>query len=687
MNEPFDSTPATHGNAEDTFFILRDMRTLIERRMSEVARQAGIGGQVVVSAFASAVGEAHDELANNTPKDGFDSLEGLTASRMTLMCDADLELDIHISDSARRLIEHCGNALWRAHQRYITLLKRPEMKPDHNPVGVDTIVAGLWAICNTVDAGTERKMELLDRIEEVLKTELPLVYEELNEFLASRNVEPAQSQIVQSPDGRRDSGAGTGSPVGGNSGTDAFAALQQTLGRQFGSPTVGSNAESSGGNAMLSAATMVMLNQLTARLEQIEKAGVQPGSANEPPRALRAADLDLPLTNPEGIALETLSYIFEAIFGIWDLPDTVKTAIGRLQIPLLRLSMADPTLFTNDRHPARQLINAMGRAAVGLPRDVPRSHPVSSKIWTISSTVQSSLHGDTSVLAGPLAELNLLITERDSETLLSAAPFIAHLKTMEAETNNVQLVRQWLTDIARQPSAREIHDFLGQHWVQVMELAALSGGVSSTAWKDAEKTASDLVWSVQPKADAEDRKRLASLVPGLIRGINAGLDRIGTPLETRRPFLDACFNLQTASLRGSPPPMVVPTPEETAAAAVSSAIELPISEPVEGKTLYWLTLRDKAGAAYRPSSHGLSVGQWLQIPDDNGEQRTGLVSWGSQSLDVTLVFNADTGLAYALTGGYLEQKRRERKALIVSSRAIFDQAAEQALAKLAKGPG
>ena len=685
MNEASDSTSTRPVNADDAFFILRDIRALVERRMGDVARQAGIGGQAVVKAFASAVGEAHDELANNTQKDGFDSVEGLTASRMTLMCDADLELDIRISDSARRLIEHCGNPLWRAHQRYITLLNRPEMKPEHNPIGLETIVAGLWAICNTVDADTQRKLELLDRIEEILKTELPVVYEDLNDFLASRSVEPAQSQIVHPPGGRRDYG-GTVPSSGGGSGTDAFAALQQALGRQFGTPSAGSATEAAGGNAMLSAATMVMLNQLTARLEQIEKAGtLTSGATGEAPRALRAADLDLPLTNPEGIALETLSHIFEAIFGIWDLPDTVKTAIGRLQIPLLRLSMADPTLFANDKHPARRLINAMGRAAVGLPRDIPRAHPVSSKIWTISSTVSSSLHGDAGVLAAPLAELTRLIAERDSEILASAAPFIAHLQAMEAETNNVESVRQWLAEIATQPSAREIHDFLCQHWIQVMELAALSGGSAGAAWQEAAKTAADLLWSVQPKADAEDRKRLAGLVPGLIRGINAGLDRIGTPLETRRPFLDACFNLQTASLRGSPPPMVMQTPEETAAAAVSTTATLPVCEPVEGKALCWLALRGDAGATYRPASHGLSIGQWLQISDEQGEQCTGLVSWSSQKLDITLLCNTEMDMAFALTGGYLEQKRRERKVLVVSSRAIFDQAAAQALAQLAKG--
>lgn len=696
-------TESASNSTEDSYFILRDVRAILEKRMVDVAQRAGMGSQSVVKAFAAAVGDTHDMLASDKHRDGFELADSLTSSKMTLMCDADLELDIRIGDVSRKLLDHSSNPLWRAHQRYITLLKRPAMKPDSNPVGLEAIAAGFRAVCETSSGDHARKMELLNRLEEILSTELPVIYEEINDALGNHGIEPAAAQITQLPSARRDGSIGGGGNGGGGNGSgmsghtavggDSLGALQRALGAQFGGGNSSASDGGAGGgaNAALSAATLVMLNQLSARLDQLQRtgmAGTEGGDMSESSlRAIKAADLDLPLGNPEGIALETLGHIFEAIFNIWDLPDTVKTALGRLQIPLLRLSVTDPTLFSDENHPARRLINAIGRAAVGLPRDVARSHPISSHVWQISSSVSENLHSDASVLATPLSELDALIVERDAAIKAAARPFIDHLVAKEAEARNADLARQWLQEIAKRPSAREIHDFLRQYWVQVMELAALVGGATGTLWVEAASTATDLMWSVQPKGDAEDRKKLANLVPGLIRRINAGLDQIGISQDGRKPFLDACFNLQTSSLRGMPAPTMVPTEEETASAVLASDHNAPPSfETVGTQSLHWLMLPGTADAAsYRAGGAPVQLGQWIQLAHESGKLYTGLAVWSSAKLGITLLSNPDWGFALCATAAYLDGARRAGQLQIVSNRAIFDLAAQQALSQLTGG--
>lgn len=744
MTHPFENTTAqpSSGAVDDAFFVLRDTRALLEQRLRELATRAGVGSKAVVEAFVHGVGEAHDELANDKQRDGFESTEGLTASRITLMCDADLELDIRIKEIARKLAEHAGNALWRAQLRYMTLLQRPAMSPESNPVGAEAIASGLWALCNASGSALDRQLELLDRLDELLTTELPAVYDELNDLMAARNIEPAQPTITQTP-GARIASPAAGAPMGGTvtygggsggGGGDPFAALQQALSAQFGGPATGmagmpAIAGGGGGlgpmtgavggsaaNVALNAATLVMLNQLSARLEQMQWTGggtANPGAAPAPgndsgvaggaasgavpgvaadampasgvPKAIKAADLDLPLGNPESIALETLGHIFEAIFETWDLPDTVKTAIGRLQIPLLRLSLFDQTLFSNNQHPARQLINAMGRAAIGLPRDISRSDPVSKRLWKIAGTVQEALQGDAAVLAEPLEQIRTLIAERDAVIQETATPFIEHLESVEAQARSGEAVRRWLTDVAQQPSAREIHDFLRQHWVRVMEAAAREGGEAGTAWKEAEETAADLLWSVQPKADADERKRLATLVATLIRRINGGLDRIGVTQEERAPFLDACFNLQTASLRGSPPPMVTAAaPVAAADAGGAAGSPLVITESLVGsQPLRVYGRADGSAPAYRAASNILQAGQWLQTAPAEGDPLTGLVTWIHPKNGTALLCNPDWGFALALTAEAIDHLRRQGKLSVLSARAIFDEAADRAFRQLA----
>ncbi|MDQ5902819.1 MAG: hypothetical protein QG672_406 [Pseudomonadota bacterium] len=695
MSLTTDSNTDTSGAPEDAFFVLRDTRTLFQKRMTEVAREAGVATPSVLDAFTQALGEAHDELTS-AQREGFEAADGLTASRMTLMCDADLEMDIRIGDIARRLSELCGSALRQVQLRYMTLLRRQEMSPANNPVGPEALSSGLWAICQSNDVGLERNMQLLGRLEEQFSAHLPAIYAELNELLTSRNIAPAQ--IVNISSGGTRSGSAAQSAGNGRSdgNANAFSALQQALNTQFGGTgnvaggmtNTSSQSGNSGGNVALNAATLVMLNQLTTRLEQLQLSSnaTQAASSDHeaPPRALKAADIDLPLGNPESVALETLGHIFEAIFNIWDLPDTVKTAISRLQIPLLKLSICDPSLFSDEAHPARRLINAMGQATLGLPRDISRAHPVSARLWQIASTVSETLQGDPGVLSAPLAELDTLITERNAALRETAQPFVALLQARENRAETVRASEKWLRDTEQQGSAQEILDFLRQYWVRVMSASALEGGTEGPSWQENHDTIVDLMWSVQPKPGADDRKRLAGLVPTLIRRINAGLDRIGVSQAERAPFLDACFNLQTASLRGNPPPLVTPSGNQETAATDSSAADLVDTETSGDIRVKIVSGPGRQTAAYRSAANNMQVGQWLQFIEDGIEPQCGLVVWISPRTGTTLLYGIDWKHAVALASDVLERQLREGDASIVSSRAIFDMAAERALSQIAK---
>ena len=91
-----------------------------------------------------------------------------------------------------------------------------------------------------------------------------------------------------------------------------------------------------------------------------------------------------------------------------------------------------------------------------------------------------------------------------------------------------------------------------------MQSAHLDGGTAGTRWTEYDATSKELLWSVQPRPSAEERKQLLSLIPSLIKRINAGLDLLAIPAEERTPFLNACFDLQTAALRTRPDAPGVP---------------------------------------------------------------------------------------------------------------------------------
>ena len=300
------------------FFILEECRNLFAQRLDEIAQQSGITHAQVLDAMRREVAEAHDELAAEAPPEGFDQTHGLTASRISLLGHDDLEIDIRIGDIASHLRDDERIDHWRVQLRYMTLLQRPVMPPEQNPLGMEPIRRALWAICREGGGSLEQQFGRLDKLEETLKLRLPGVYAELNQLLESKGIAPTQTQLIRQPTSRA---------VASASPTNPLAMLQLTMQQQrgdnvpAGGAALGGANASAGGNALLDASAMVMLNHLIERMNAIElqTAGkplpdTATGPDAPPPNLLRSKDFDLAPGQPAAIMLDTLALIFEAIF-------------------------------------------------------------------------------------------------------------------------------------------------------------------------------------------------------------------------------------------------------------------------------------------------------------------------------------------------------------------------------------
>ena len=221
---------------------------------------------------------------------------------------------------------------------------------------------------------------------------------------------------------------------------------------------------------MFNASTMVMLNHLMERLHVLEQQQVSGlsslasvESGGQPAlRALRSKDFDVPLGKPAAIALDTLSLIFESIFAASDLPDAVKAAIGRLQIPLLKLAILDPSFFADTQHPARRLVNRMARAAIGLAQDTGREHPVCVSLGKVADAVRSSLETNDGELSPHLEELDALIEERDQSLQANAQPYVQLVLEHEAREASRSVAQDWLIEALSHTTEPAIRRFLSR---------------------------------------------------------------------------------------------------------------------------------------------------------------------------------------------------------------------------------
>ena len=78
--------------------------------------------------------------------------------------------------------------------------------------------------------------------------------------------------------------------------------------------------------------------------------------------------------------------------------------------------------------------------------------------------------------------------------------------------------------------------FLAQQWVKLLLLTYAKRGKDADAWTTAIEAMDQLIWSVGPKPTLEERRKLAALLPGLLKRLASGMQIVGTSEAIRTRF-------------------------------------------------------------------------------------------------------------------------------------------------------
>ncbi len=679
------------------------------KELGQLLREAEPVSNVAVETFVQTAARYFDEMVSKAPRGGFDEADGLTASRISLVGENDLELEIRLNEFSGKLLEKTGGDLWRVYLRFVTLLKRPDLPKSDNPVGPKGIAEGLAQMCNELGEGHEKTMARIDRLQNYFAGNLPVLYANLNALFERRHVDAAQPSIISAADAP---GGAKGVPAGAGM-SNALAALQQNLMAQLpaGALSGMGMGANGGGGASGSLFSQAMFDRLLSRLDELERSGhfqaaVPPGAASGAPslenlipglfdeasveqdlprQAIRSAALGIPKAAPEAAAIDTLALVFEAIFDMPGLPDAIKSALSSLQIPLLKSAMLDPSFFSNESHPARTLLDRMARAALGLPADVSSKHPVCLQILNIAAHVRSEFANDPSVFERYVGKLDALIAERDQEIAKSAVAWLPLLARIEQRGKAETRCQEVIEAFCERAIPQGIADFLRKTWYRVLLKVWVEHGEESAAWQEHNSVVDSLLWSVQPKTDAEDRKRLSRMLPGMLQLLSKGMEHIQVPEEERTGFLDTCFSLQTAALRGVVQPAAAtvssPAARELDAGLLSVPSALPEAAEIQAGELCLKTidLPSESALLGRLRSVPIKSGEWLEFKLLDGTVLVGRLSHSSPDSGKLLFCNPAWGFAVAIHPAVMEKQLREQQAQRLSSRSLFNLAAEKAL--------
>lgn len=677
--------------------LLAEIRTQYLDQLTRTAQAAGIASSAGLEALANGAGRFFDAMTAERSATDFSMADDLTASQINLVDDNQLDFSIRLGELSRRLGDGCASSLYKLHQRLVTLLDRPTLKTSDSPVSPEGISKGLADLFATIGEPHQHALDHLIKIETHLLQELPVLYAELNQLLVRQQIAPTRMQPMPSSDRGNSQRFGAA-----NARSDPLATLQQAMlaraqptgggsGQFGGDPGQGGAGFAPGGALPPMSPTAVALGEavferLLAQLGQLQQPSQgslfgEPASetAENSLQALKSGEFGASLKVQDAAALDVLATLFDVVFDDPRVSNAVKAAMARLQIPVLKASMLEPAFFSERNHPARLLLDTMGQAAIGLGPDIDGDHPVCVELRRVATAIQTEFDRDSEVFGRYTAELETFMARRSQGLQEQAQGFIALAKRQEERDLAAQQVHGVIQGSGAAAAPPAIADFLHSDWRGVLELALLTGGEQGEAWREAQSVVTDLLWSIQPKADPEERKRLAQLIPGLLRRIRAGLDRVGIAAASRAAFFDACLAVQTSVLRGTVQASPTNPPEATLARKTLGDQETMTTLEMDGLTLKVLRPAAPAFKIAGEMALSLTTGDWVEfrLPDETVV--CGRLAWISPILANPLFTNPDWPYAISVAGAILDRQLSSGQATVGSAQSFFDRMAEKAL--------
>jgi hypothetical protein len=275
----------------------------------------------------------------------------------------------------------------------------------------------------------------------------------------------------------------------------------------------------------------------------------------------------------DATTLDIVSMLFDQLFDDPKIPAGLKGLIGRLQIPMLKVAIADKTFFARKNHPARQLLDTFGDVAVRLPTEFSADSATFVHLEAIVQHLIDTYQEDVAVFDGVRQQLLGIIAGHDQQ--LEAQTRAAAQKIEENETLAVAKTAaedEVRTRVQAHELPGAVLEFLVQQWLRFLLLVHAKHGRASDEWKDATEVMDLMIWSIAPLKTLEDRRKLAATVPGLVKRLVAGMAAVGTDAQVRESLFAELLRHHAEALEPKKEkPAAERTPEQTAAEAKAAA--------------------------------------------------------------------------------------------------------------------
>lgn len=677
---------------------------------------------------------------------------------LALVDERDLEESLAIDGLVAKVNDRCRNELFALAQRFNHLVDGAQYKDESLPLSPDVFAHAFRDTLQAVDWKVEVKLVVFKLFEQIVLRGLGDFYHDTNALLAKVGIlpqlkpaaairvaasSPASAAAGLSPatggaagpgnrpaaDGFEDDAmawspagvlAGTPQAAAPGAGAAAAADIYQTLQRlmsirKYGDAQEGGLMPPTAADENASGASPASLpaDDLVRGLSLLQHEVVPaPESGAAVTGVIKGALLDQmrQLGDARGLhpahdnTIDVIGMIFEFILDEPSISDVVKDLLNRLQIPILKVAIVDKGFFTNKAHPARRLLNVLGHASIGWnDREEESRRRRFEKMEYVVARVLSDFEQDPGIFAELLEDFTAFLTREGAGISADAVP--ASEEQVEEGEAPDRLAFETIESCLEGAEVPEVlRAFLRGTWRDVLQHALDREGSDGAPWRRRCQALGDLMWSVEPKRTADERRKMVMLLPRLLDELRDAMKQIERSTEEIDAALDALEPIHMACLRGEPPAPVGTTAAAPATREPRSSDEVAdmirsIQQDMSGSDETLLTEEppedaagdhdavpagDEAEDDFTAMAADMTLGTWLEFDLDDKKRRAKL-AWKSAVMGEYVFVDRKYKVIAERTLASLAADLRHGRVTVVADVAMFDRALDKVLNGLMSG--
>jgi Protein of unknown function (DUF1631) len=692
---------------------------------------------------------------------------------LSLVGDDDLEEKLAVEAIAKRLTNNCDDELRAVSQRLGFLMSEPELNDEANPISPDTIVKALQIACEQMTSGYQAKLTVMRMVEAGMAKEMLSVYRDINTHLVSRHVlpqirptyhRPQASGSRTTPSSNNASANATNSAnataalagAAPPTANDLFATLQQLIaGAGATNPSPASagmglfstTSSANGGAAqdmgsitstgLISALTDIQQQLMAGRAETAQFAamlnlqnfvpGETPAASLNFLREIKQQAVATGSNQVDAMTIDIIAMLFDYVFEDKAIPDSVKALLAKLQIPVLKVAIMDKSFFSLKTHPARRLLDMLAEASVCFAGQAGKDDPLYQQIEVVVSRIHDEFTTDVTLFSDMLAEFEAFMVARESVSEDRAEQSARAL----LESEKREMARMIAIDETDR-RANEIQlpiavsAMLRGPWARVLERVYIRDGGRTESFAEFLEAADDLIWSVTPKTDQEQRKRLVMMLPTLLKRLREGMEIAAVEQQERERFFAALVDCHAAAvkagLRGESVTPLIQSSQSTAETAplfeklineekvrevalkntnrsgiariqfTDTGVEIEeivaggkvsVAASTDAQTVERMEAADEPSLDLDQPMPALKRGAWLEFIQAGGNKIRAKLTWVSPLKGVYLFTNPGASEALSITPDVLEAQFKRGLARLIEESSLIDRAVDSLVHSLA----